>query len=225
MNKSIPYCITPTPDGAWLHTCNENLLLASLPKDTDNKTETILLEAFKNSLALFVDIRAALKKTCHTTPFVGGLYLVDGTEMQNAMITINGMGETSAYSSTKSYSGTPSAVNLQFFEDVLGISNDKLKYLESNLLRYMKIIQEDAKRATAETIGILTCVVGYVELTGTTVTTFTYVTVTTTTKDQFDKIDCECNDLDKFNYEFNIIKFNYSPVNYAANRVTANENN
>lgn len=225
MNKSIPYCITPTPDGAWLHTCNENLLLASLPKNADNKTETALWEAFKNALALFVDIRAALKKTCSTPPFVGGLYLVDGTEMQNAMITINGMGETAAYPSTKSYSGTPSAVNLQFFEDVLGISNDKLKYLESNLLRYMRIIQADAKQATAKTIGILTCVVGYVELTGTTVTTFTYVTATTTTKDQFDKIDCECDDLDKFNYEFNIVKFNYSPVNYAANSVIANENN
>ncbi|WP_264530294.1 hypothetical protein [Flavobacterium sp. N502540] len=225
MNKSIPYCITPTLDQAWLHTCNENLLLALLPKGTDNKIETILLEAFKNALVVFVDIRAALKKTCHTTPFVGGLYLVDGPEMQRAMNTINGMGETSAYSSTKSYSGTPSAVNLQFFSDVLGISSDQLKYLESNLLRYMKIIQEDAKRATAETIGILTCVVGYVELTETTVTTFTYVTATTTTKDQFDKIDCECNDLEKFDYEYNVVKFNYSPVNSVANPVIANENN
>lgn len=225
MNKSIPYCITPALDQAWLHTCNENLLLALLPKDADNKVETALLEAFKNALALFVDIRVALKKTYNTTPFVGGLYLVDGPEMQRAMSTINGMGETSAYSNTKLYCGTPSAVNLQFFEDVLGISNDKLKYMESNLLRYMKIIQADAKVTTAKTIGLLTCVVGYVDITGTTVTTFTYVTATTTTKDQFEEIDCESGELDKFNYEYNIVKFNYSPSNSVANKVIANESN
>lgn len=210
MNKSISHCITPTENATWIHTCNENLLLALIPgDDKSGEVETTLFAAFEQALILFAKINNTLNIS-EINPFVGGLYLVNNTNMASAMSTIDGMAQTSVNNTTKTYDGTPSEVNIQFFQDVLSL-DEELKYLKYYLLNYMKIIQGTAKQTIATTIGILTCVVGYNSLTQETATTFTYVTATTTTKEKFEELNCESSDLDEYTYEFDIVKFNYSP--------------
>jgi hypothetical protein len=42
------------------------------------------------------------------------------------------------------------------------------------------------------------------------VTTFTYVTITSETKEKFTQINCDKNHINRYDYKFNVVKFNYS---------------
>ena len=209
MIKSIAHCVTPAGKSTWLHTCNENLVLGLIPEGADQKVEDALFSAFERAITLIGEIKGALKKNS----FVGGLYLVGCDEMTKAIGTISGIGETSTGTSIFSGKGMPSAVNLAFFQRVLGDSNQKLQFLESYLQRYMFDIQSCAKDCrAAEIIGILAVVIGYESLTGTTGTTFTYVTATGKTKTEFEGINCLNGEIEEFSFQYEFCKYNYSPV-------------
>jgi hypothetical protein len=215
MIKSIPYCIKPAQGAAWLHTCNEKLLLAFIPNGADDDVDKKLFAAFEHALALFTEIREELKKDSSKAPyqddaFVEGLYLVDVAAMTKAMSTIEGMSQTATGTITPTYGGSPAAVTLKFMETVLGDSSGNLDYLQAYLLKYMTTIQWHARNSTADTIGILTGFVAYNGLLEKTATTFTYVTATTATKERFESIDCTSANLERYTYTLSTVTFEYS---------------
>lgn len=210
MIKDIPHCSTPTKNGTWLHTCNEDLLLSSVSSELTDKERKILLKAFQQALTVFTNIKNTINTTSKKPKFTQGLYFINEEEMAKIMNSIEGMGQTAALNLIKTYAGAPDSINVSFFNDILSLSRQKLECLKSYLFRYMRIIQCLSKQSKAETIGILTCVIGYESIIEKAVTTFTYVTITAETKEKFTKINCDDTDISRSNYKFNVVKFNYS---------------
>ncbi|MEZ8320978.1 MULTISPECIES: hypothetical protein [Vibrio] len=203
MITSIAHCVTPTNNAVWLNTNNNNLVLSLVQTGTEDK----VLPAFGHANSLIDQVRNNLVSE---KLYDEGLFLLSLSDMTKQLMVIDGMSLTSSSNQIKPFQGTPSEINLDFFEFVLICKSDELKYINPFLMRYMRNLQLIAKEYDLSSAGFLLGYIEYNSLIKKVQTNFTYISITDPTMEAFKKINCQSDKpLNNYPYQFDVGRFSY----------------
>jgi hypothetical protein len=192
-----------------MHAPGSDFIFAYLHEDWSDKVKADVGVAFQNALAMSSIIKQAVQDTSGQD-VVNGLYVLNQGAMTKAMNSIPGMGLTSATQNRQTGEGTPSDINMQFFQNILAGLGGDVSPMRTYLDEKMNSVQEQAKKTSINTdFGTVIGLVSLMPVLNIPVTSFVYAYTGQETKTWFENTRCSTTKKEAYDYRYTVANYNY----------------
>lgn len=208
---ALTYSVVVTDTGSWMHAPGSDFLFAYIDDSWNVQVKAAVTSAFQKALGMSSTIKQAVLKTSGQQ-IVNGLYLLNQSDMTDAMNSIDGMGETSVDQNSESGSGTAASINQEFFTAVLAGLGGDVEPLLAYLQNEMQNLQAQTQQSTVtENFGTVVGLVSVMPELEVVETTFQYLYSSAATSQWFVEVTCGGSEHYSYDYSYTIVNYNYDP--------------